>query len=122
MEGFDEPEAVGAVEDPVDHHRRRAETPERGVGESRGEADIDRRPPPGDAQLRHIALGDLIEWRVSRDSLIAANAWPASPTGALLGGTEGGAQQDDPNDYANVCAYPHCDCSLRSTEESSHAA
>src|SRR5262245_15811679 len=115
MECFDEPEAVGAVEDPVDHHRRCAETPECGVGEFRGDADIDRRPPPGDAQLGHIALGDLIEWRVPRDSLIAANAWPASPTGALLGGTEAGAQHDDPNDYANACAYRHCDFSLRST-------
>ena len=118
MECFDEPEAVGAVEDPVDHHWRRAETPERCIGESRGEADIDRRPPPGDAQLRHIVLGDLIEWRVPGDPLIAANAWPASPTGALLSGTKGGAQQDDSNDYANVCAYTHfCDVSLRSTEE-----
>jgi hypothetical protein len=62
--------------------------------------------------LRHIVLRDLIEWRVPRDSLIAANAWPASPTRALLGGTEGGAQQDDPNDYANVCAYAHCDFSF----------
>jgi hypothetical protein len=58
--------------------------------------------------LRHIVLGDLIEWRVPRDSLIAANAWPASPTRALPGGTEGGVQQDDSNDYANVCAYAHC--------------
>jgi hypothetical protein len=49
--------------------------------------------------------------------LIAANAWPASPRGALLGGAEGGAQQDDSNDYANVCAYPHCDVSLRFTED-----
>jgi hypothetical protein len=71
--------------------------------------------------LRHIVLGDLIEWRVPRDSLIAANAWPASPRGALLGGAEG-AQQDDPNDYANVCAYPHYDVSLRFTEESSDDA
>jgi hypothetical protein len=72
--------------------------------------------------LRHIAFGDLIEWRVPRDSLIAANAWPAALTGALLGGTEGGDQQDDPNDYANVCAYPHFDFSIRFTEESCHDA
>src|SRR5262245_5007742 len=116
MERFDEPDAVGAIEDPFDHHRRRAETAERGVGESRGDADIDGRPPPGDAQLRHIVLGDLIEWRVPRDSLLAANAWPASPTRALLGSTEGGAQQDDSNDDANVCAYAHCDFSFALTE------
>jgi hypothetical protein len=67
-----------------------------------------------------IVLGDLIEWRVPRDSLIGANAWPASPTGALLGGTEGGAQQDDSNDYANLCAYAHCDFSLRSAGERCH--
>src|SRR5215210_3585010 len=108
MECFDEPDAVGGIEDSVDHHRRRAESAERGVGESRGDADIDRRPPPGDAQLRHVVLGDLIEWRVPRHSLIGANAWPASPTGALLGGTERGAQQDDSNYHANVCAYAHC--------------
>src|SRR5687768_18392359 len=101
---FDQPETVWAIEDPVDHHRRRAKTAERRVGEFRGDADIDRRPPPGDAQLRHVVPVDLIEWRVPRDSLIAADAWPASPRCPLLGGAEGGAQHDDSNDDANVCA------------------
>src|SRR5436190_21542997 len=104
MECFDEPDAVRGIEDPVDHHRRRAETAERGAGEFRGDADIDRRPPPGDAQLRHITLGDLIEWRVPRHSLIGPDAWPASATRTLLGITERGGQHDDSNDYENVCA------------------
>src|SRR5262245_29231659 len=102
MECFDEPHTVGRVEDAVDHDRRRAKSAEREVGEFRGEADVDCRPSPCDAQLRHIVLGDLIEWRVPRDALIAANARPASPTGTLLGGTEG-AEHDDSYDYANVC-------------------
>ena len=107
VERLDQADAVGAVQDAVDHQRRGAEVGRVGkIRHARGDAWIDGGALPGDAEPGEVAPVDLIERRVFRAARIAPVAGPFALAGALLGAADGGRAQD-PEDDTRSARRPH---------------
>ena len=90
MKGFDQADAVRAVQHAAHHQRCRAEVARIGkLGILRGDARVNRGPPPGDAQPRNVCLVDLIERRVFGGAGIATITGPLASACPLLSGGDG---------------------------------
>jgi hypothetical protein len=95
MKGLDQPDAIRAVQNTADHHRRRAEVARIGeVWDFRTEARVDPRPPPRHAKPRDVVLVDLIERRVLGGSGIGTVSSPFAALRSLLSGSERRSQDD----------------------------
>src|SRR5204862_7308747 len=86
----------------VDHERRPPEVrsnPQLRI--SCRESRLAGGPPPDDAKRRHVALVDLIEWRVFRAAGVAVIAAPLTVLRAVLRAEGGGSCPDRDGDQSD---------------------